>query len=168
MTDVSQTLFSRRGMLRLSGLGVVATLAACSTTDVLKTDAGSGSDQTAAALPLVNAVRAKQNLPPLVFDKVAATAALDQARRMAKAGKMAHLIGFNDDFAARMKQHDVVLPAAENIAAGQDETSRAVTAWINSPKHLHNMLGNYRGLGVAVVRNPASGNRPYWAMVLSS
>jgi uncharacterized protein YkwD len=31
------------------------------------------------------------------------------------------------------------------------------------------MLGpNYGGLGVAVMRNPASGNRPYWAMVLST
>jgi uncharacterized protein YkwD len=30
------------------------------------------------------------------------------------------------------------------------------------------MLGNYRGLGVAVAQNSASGNRPYWAMVLCS
>jgi uncharacterized protein YkwD len=67
-----------------------------------------------------------------------------------------------------MKGGDVTLPAAENIAAGQDSVARAVQAWIDSPKHLHNMLGNYSGLGVAIARNPASGNRPYWAMVLSS
>lgn len=158
----------RRQLLALAGLGGLAAIAGCSTTDVLKADAGTGDDETAAALPMVNAVRAKSNLPPLVGDAVASTAAMDQARRMARVGKMAHLIGIGDDFKDRMKNHGVGLPAAENIAAGQTATDAAVAAWINSPKHLHNMLGDYRGLGVAVVRNPASANRPYWAMVLSS
>ena len=88
---------------------------------------------------------------------------------MAKNGKMSHLIGIGDSFLDRMKGQGVALPAAENIAAGQDDAESAYQAWYRSPKHLENMLGSgYRGLGVAVVRNPASGNRPYWAMVLSS
>ena len=166
MTEISPIL-TRRLVLGLSGAGLLAAMAGCSTTTVPQTD-GSSGDQTATALPLINTLRAKTGLSALVIDPVAVTAAMDQARRMAQAGQMAHLIGFGDSFSKRMKDHDVALPAAENIAAGQDETGRAVTAWINSPKHLHNMLGGYRGLGVAVARNPASGNRPYWAMVLSS
>jgi len=88
---------------------------------------------------------------------------------MAKAGKMAHLIGITDSFGGRMRSQSVTLPAAENIAVGQADAQKAYLAWLNSPKHLENMLGpGYSGLGVAVMRNPASGNRPYWAMVLSS
>lgn len=117
---------------------------------------------------MVNALRAKRGLSPLAADKAAQAAAVIQARRMARADKMSHLIGRRDDFKDRMKASDVALPAAENIAAGQQETARAVTAWIESPKHLENMLGSYRGLGVAVARDPSSANKPYWAMVLSS
>ena len=60
------------------------------------------------------------------------------------------------------------LPAAENIAEGQKDVGAAVTAWINSPKHLHNMLGKYEGLGVAIARDASSDGKPYWSMVLST
>lgn len=168
---MSQTslLLCRRRLILLSGLGLVSALAGCSTTSVLSSnDDGASGDETADALPMVNSLRARKGLSPLAVDPVASQAAAYQAKRMAKAGKMSHLIGFNDDFGRRMKDHGVALPAAENIAAGQNETGRAVQAWIDSPKHLHNMLGDFRGLGVAVARNSSSGNRPYWAMVLSS
>jgi len=161
-------LLSRRRLLTLSSIALVAGVAGCTTVGVLKPVPGSAGDETVDALPLVNALRAKNGLSPLVAEPRARSAALVQAGRMAKSGKMSHLIGFSDSFLARMKGGDVTLPAAENIAAGQDTVTRAVQAWIDSPKHLHNMLGSYRGLGVAVVRNPASGNKPYWAMVLSS
>jgi uncharacterized protein YkwD len=148
-------------------LSVVA-LAGCSTTSVL-TPPGDGSDQTDATLGFINALRKERGLAPLSRDPAAASAALAQAARMAKAGKMSHLIGFNDSFLGRMKGQAVTLPAAENIAVGQADAEKAYLAWLNSPKHLENMLGpGYSGLGVAVMRNPASGNRPYWAMVLSS
>jgi uncharacterized protein YkwD len=84
---------------------------------------------------------------------------------MAKAGQMSHLIGFGDNFGTRMGQSDVTLPAAENIASGQNTVDAAVQAWIDSPKHLKNMLGSYKGLGVAAARS--SDGRNYWAMVLS-
>ncbi len=161
---MSHSPMSRRFALG-AGLGLLATLAGCGTLNRSPAIAG---DETAAALPAVNALRKSRGLPALSLDPVAVRAAADQAKRMASANKMSHLIGFGDDFGKRMKAHDVKLPAAENIAAGQANTADAVTAWINSPKHLANMLGNYRGLGVAVARDPSSGNRPYWAMVLSN
>ncbi|WLR93004.1 CAP domain-containing protein [Shinella zoogloeoides] len=160
-------MLSRRTFLATSAAAVAALAAGCSTTSLLSPSAGTGSDQTPASLALVNKLRAGRGLPALAVDKAAQRAAMDQASRMASAGKMQHNIGFGASFMKRMKGMDVALPAAENIAAGQDGAAEAFDAWYRSPKHLENMLGAYRGLGVAVVSNPATGNRPYWAMVLS-
>ncbi len=158
---------SRRNFLRAGALLSLGAIASCGTPRI--TPSGNGSDQTDATLGYINDLRKQKGLKPLARDPAAAQAALSQAARMAKAGKMSHLIGIGDSFLARMKGDGVPLPAAENIAVGQDSAERAYTAWFNSPKHLENMLGpNYSGLGVAVMRNPASGNRPYWAMVLST
>jgi uncharacterized protein YkwD len=163
-----QNLSTRRHLLKAGAFLSLAALAGCVSTKSEK-PSGDGSDQTEATLGYVNALRKDRGLSPLSNDPVAAAAALSQANRMAKAGKMSHLIGMGDSFLDRMKGQGVALPAAENIAAGQDNAESAYQAWYRSPKHLENMLGSgYRGLGVAVVRNPASGNRPYWAMVLSS
>lgn len=146
--------------------GCAAFLAGCSTTDMLPPSAG--EDGTDAALPLVNRLRAERGLPALAADPAARRAALDQAGRMASTGKMAHNIGFGADFAKRMKGMGVALPAAENIAAGQDGAAEAFEAWHRSPKHLANMLDpRFTGLGVASVASPSAGGRPYWAMVLS-
>ncbi|MGD9477809.1 CAP domain-containing protein [Shinella sp. G-2] len=159
-------MLSRRALLATS---MAALAAGCSTTSVLAPSAGTGSDQTPASLALVNKLRADRGLSPLTLDKAAQRAAMDQASRMAAAGRMEHNIGLGANFLKRMKGMDVPLPAAENIAVGQDGAAAAFEAWYRSPKHLENMLGaGYRGLGVAVVSNPASGGRPYWAMVLSS
>ena len=58
------------------------------------------------------------------------------------------------------------MPAAENIAAGQQTVEAAVSAWEHSPHHLENMLGRYDAVGVVVARNAGTGDIPYWAMVL--
>ena len=168
MSDMLHIPSSRRRLLILAGTGMFGLVAGCTTMDLMPSEPRDASDQTAAALPITNAVRAGRGLAPLGFDKAAQVAALSQARRMAKVGQMSHLIGFNDSFLKRMQAVDVTLPAAENIATGQDDVARAVDAWVKSPKHLKNMLGGYRGLGVAVAKSPSSANRPYWAMVLSS
>ncbi|HEV7307545.1 CAP domain-containing protein [Ensifer sp.] len=160
-------LIERRGLLRATAIFSIAALAGCTTSQVLSPESGTGSDQTEASLGYVNKLRKGRGLTPLVPDRAASVAAMSQAARMAKSGKMQHLIGWNDSFYDRMKGQGVTLPAAENIAMGQDDAERAYDAWYKSPKHLENMLGNYRGLGVAVAQNAASGNRPFWAMVLS-
>lgn len=159
---------TRRSLLILSGSGLVAALAGCRSTDLLPTGDELSEVQTDGALPIVNTLRQKKGLAGLARKREAEVAALIQAKRMARAGKMSHLIGFNDSFLDRMKSTEVPLPAAENIATGQDSVERAVQAWIDSKKHLDNMLGSYQGLGVAVARHPSSANRPYWAMVLSA
>lgn len=160
-------LIERRGLLRATAILSLGALAGCTTSKVLTPESGTGSDQTAASLGYVNKLRKGRGLTELVANHAASAAAMSQAARMAKVGKMQHLIGWNDSFYDRMKGQGVTLPAAENIAVGQDDAERAYDAWFKSPKHLENMLGNYRGLGVAVAQNAASGNRPFWAMVLS-
>jgi uncharacterized protein YkwD len=160
-------LFTRRNALRLTSLALAAGIASCATKPP-QTSNAAGADQTAAALPLVNALRAKNGLPALSIDPAATAAALYQAKRMASLKKMSHLIGFGDDFGRRVKASGVKLPAAENIAEGQQTVDAVVNAWIHSPHHLENMLGKYTGLGVAIARDPSSGNLPYWSMVLSS
>ena len=160
-------LASRRTFLRSGAFLSLGFLASCGTPKL--TPGGNGSDQTDATLGYVNDLRKQKGLKQLGRDPAAAQAALAQADRMAKAGKMSHLIGMGDSFLERMKDQGVALPAAENIAMGQDSAEKVYAAWYHSPNHLENMLGpNYGGLGVAVMRNPASGNRPYWAMVLST
>ncbi|PST27259.1 CAP domain-containing protein [Mesorhizobium plurifarium] len=158
----------RRLFLRAGAVVSLSVIAGCTTSNILSPDSGTGSDQTDATLGYVNALRNGRGLPTLARDPVASVAAMHQAARMASAGKMRHNIGWRDSFHDRMKGQGVTLPAAENIAVGQEDAARAYDAWFNSPKHLENMLGNYRGLGVAVAQNSASGNRPYWAMVLCS
>ncbi|MDX3926484.1 MAG: CAP domain-containing protein [Shinella sp.] len=170
---MNSSLLTKRAGRRAFLTGAVATLAAvaagCSTTGVLSPSSGTGEDQTDETLGLINKLRAERGLSPLAGDRAAARAAMDQAARMAAAGRMEHNIGLGASFLKRMKSMDVALPAAENIAAGQTDAVAAFEAWYRSPKHLENMLGSsYRGLGVAVVTNPSSGGRPYWAMVLSS
>lgn len=158
----------RRRLLILSAGGFAAALAGCRTTDVLSPTDGQSRVETTAALSMVNTLRKSRGLSSLSRNAQAEIAAVAQAKRMARAGEMSHLIGFNDSFLARMKGHGVPLPAAENIAAGQDTVERAVQAWIDSKRHLENMLGSFNGLGVAVAWDASSGNRPYWAMVLSA
>jgi uncharacterized protein YkwD len=163
MTDSTFQTLSRRGFVLLSAGSV---LSACVSMPTNKGMPSGTRDETAAALPMVNELRRSKGLSPLAINGAASSAAAYQAGRMVKAQKMAHLIGLTDSFLIRMKDGSVPLPAAENVAAGQDSVERVVKAWIGSKHHLENMLGPYNGLGVAVAYDAASRNRPYWAMVL--
>lgn len=167
---MTSLLVARRDLIFCAMSAVaLAGLASCSTTTVMTpADIAAVADATDAALPLVNAQRRRRGLSALDADPVAASAARDQAVRMARYGKMRHDLGDDRDFLARMKRMEVRLPAAENIATGQDSVEDAVAAWVRSKKHLENMLGPYRGLGVVVARNSGTADRPFWAMVLSN
>ena len=101
-----QNLVSRRGLLKAGAFFSLAALAGCVSTKAEK-PSGNGSDQTEATLGYVNALRKEKGLSPLANDPVAAAAALSQASRMAKNGKMSHLIGIGDSFLARMKGQGV-------------------------------------------------------------
>ena len=121
---------------------------------------------TSTFLPWVNDLRKSRGLAPVSGSRACTNVAVDQASRMALAGKMNHLTG-RESVAARFKRNDLPLPAAENIAMHQATPQRAFQAWVNSPKHLENMLGKYSRIGVAKAISPNSGNTPFWSMCLS-
>ncbi|WP_176082666.1 CAP domain-containing protein [Martelella sp. HB161492] len=124
-------------------------------------------DMTATFLPMVNALRQRHGLPPLSASRVCAATAIDQAKRMALADKMNHVTSRSENPLQRFKRMGVPLPASENIAMHQATPERAFQAWVNSPKHLENMLGDYRHVGVARADSPNSGNQNFWSMCLS-
>ena len=165
--DESRRLLLKRATA-VAGLGLLVPLSGCMTRPKPPVLPPNARDLSLACLPLINDLRKKKQLPPLMVDPAAANAAVAQALRMVSYHKMAHLLTPLDDFKARMKAGNVALPAAENVATGQDSVEEAMKAWINSPKHLENMLGAFRGLGVAVAFDLTDENRPYWAMVLSN
>lgn len=162
------TPYTRRNVLRAAtSAGGLILLSACTTTTVLApVEQGATTDMSAAALPLVNTIRSRHGKPPLKVAPVVVGAAEDQAVRMSRYGRMSHFLGADKSFFARMKRQDVPMPAAENIAAGQQTVEAAVSAWEHSPHHLENMLGRYDAVGVVVARNAGTGDIPYWAMVL--
>lgn len=143
------------GMLLLSG---------CTTFDGLL-DVGGGTDGivTRQALGPLNELRRQEGLDRIGADRAAERAALDAARTMARRGQMTH-----GDFLTRVRRNGVEGAAAENIARGQPDVATVMRVWTRSAGHRRNMLvPKFSGVGVAVARNPASGDRPYWAMVLT-
>ncbi|PRX08930.1 UNVERIFIED_ORG: uncharacterized protein YkwD [Martelella mediterranea] len=121
---------------------------------------------TSTFLPWVNALRKSRGLEPVSTSRACTNVAVDQASRMALADRMNHITG-SESVYNRFKRNDLPLPAAENIAMQQKTPERAFQAWVNSPKHLDNMLGNYSHIGVAKATSPNSGNTPFWSMCLS-
>jgi len=122
--------------------------------------AGEGDIVTGSALPKVNTLRLQAGRPALDADLALGRSALDHARYMARKGRMSH-----DGFTHRMRRFGVRLPAAENIAEGQDDVESMFEAFAVSKSHRDNMLGGFRRLGVAVARN--DDDRAFWVMQLS-
>jgi uncharacterized protein YkwD len=53
----------------------------------------------------------------------------------------------------------------ENIAAGQKTPAEVVLAWLNSPTHCPNIMGEYEDIGVAYIRQDGSPFGQYWTQV---
>lgn len=118
---------------------------------------------TGQALVLVNRYRTANNREPLIIDPHAERAALKHAEEMALSGKLSH-----DNFRSRLQEAEIVAPSAENVGVGQQTVAQVIRAWQGSSQHRRNLLGTYNRFGMAVARNASSGNRPYWAMILSA
>ncbi|MEP1207442.1 MAG: CAP domain-containing protein [Rhizobiaceae bacterium] len=124
--------------------------------------AGAGSQSQ--ILKAVNAIRVHHRLAPLQLHPSLQRAAAEQAKLMARSGKMAHRVRFGQGFKARLRRVGYRGLAAENIAKGQRSLNHVLKAWMNSRGHRRNMLHprmRYFGLSAA-----KGGGRNYWAMVL--
>lgn len=124
--------------------------------------AASSAIVTGKTLGAVNAYRKANGREALKADPALGRAARDHSVAMAKSGRLNH-----KQFRSRLRKYNIRGAAAENVATGQADTAAVLAAWQNSRGHRRNMLGRYSRVGVAVARNPASGNRPFWTMILA-
>lgn len=107
----------------------------------------------------INQYRTSQGLPVLNSE----VAALDQAA----AARAEQMCAANDWSHARdweiLAPHYAWAYAGENLYYGysqENQAAVAVQAWINSPTHHANMVGNYSEMGIAVKACPGFQNEP--------
>ena len=70
----------------------------------------------------------------------------------------------HNDFVARSENIMQVLGAktvAENIAYNYNTPQAALNAWLNSPSHKENIVGNFTHFGIAIKENPVTGKKYY-------
>ena len=108
--------------------------------------------------------------PPLAWNKDLAAAALAHSQDMAQQSYFAHKNKQGNEVSQRAEAQGYRWRhIGENISRGQTSAREAVTGWINSPGHCHNLM-NPRftefGAGVAI----RQGKRPaaYWTQVFGA
>lgn len=119
-------------------------------------------------LDLVNRNRVRAGMQPLGVDQRLIAAAEAQARDLASgAVALGHEGSDGSDPPLRVtREHYVYARVAENVAASTASASIAVTSWMASAGHRHNILTpEFRDAGVAYVDAPGSPNGTYWVMV---
>lgn len=151
----------RRSLLIGGGIVTLGALASCQS--VLPTAGGNGA--SAAASGRVAALRRDNGLALLAAEGKAETAALEQARLMAAAGRMEHTAVAGRDFVSRMKRNGIPAPAAENIAHGRMDLDRLFAIWMDSEGHRRNLLDpRFSRFGLAYAEEGPDVR--YWSLVL--
>ncbi|MHA6641923.1 CAP domain-containing protein [Mesorhizobium sp. A623] len=162
LPDAASLKLDRRTLVLGGGMTALLGLAGCGT---LRT--GSGAGASASASSALAAARSANGLDPLSPDSRLEQAALQQARYMASARRMAHTTGWGKDFASRIKENGIEGAAAENIAEGRMDVARLVDMWMHSPPHRRNMLDpRFSRFGLAYSSDAKNGEWRYWALVL--
>ncbi len=103
-----------------------------------------------------NQVRADAGTTPLVRNAALDKVASDWAYQQWKNGAMSHNPNYSTQIPAGWSH------AGENVAGGYTYDT-VVQAWVNSPEHYRNLVGDYTDLGVGYYQG-ADGTR-YWSQV---
>lgn len=159
-------------MRSLLSLVVLAALPACGFAGLVdeKFDTPVGESMTTGehdlamqVFGLVNAERARRELPPLIWDETAADVGYDHCVDMRVRGFYAHTNP--DGLTARDRMEaagvDMTVFAAENLTRHDESTMEAFSAWMASPSHREAILSpmvTHLGVGV----HTGSGG-PWWA-----
>ena len=118
-------------------------------------------DRAKQVVALVNAERAKVNLPALSYHAELSSNAMVRAREIVS--KFDHTRPDGSKFSTA-----ITIPyrmVGENIAAGQRSPEEVMQAWMNSAGHRENILrAEYDKIGVGVVE---SGGRLYWVQLFA-
>jgi len=115
-------------------------------------------------LNLVNAERAKQNLPALKLNTALSNVAQLKSEDMKNKNYFDHTSPTYGSPFNMMKQFGINYKyAGENIAKGQKTAADVVNAWINSEGHRANILNtNFTDMGLGYVK---SGSTTYWTQM---
>lgn len=105
---------------------------------------------------------------PLNWNSMLLQAASGHSSDMARSNYFSHTSPDGGTMVQRIAATGYSMSAAgENIAAGQSTVEEVMRSWINSPGHCQNLMNPiYEDIGVACVRNDATGYGLYWTMNL--
>ena len=110
-----------------------------------------------------NKLRADEKLPPLQFAPLLARAATIQAADMAEHGEMKHDGTDGSTPADRVRRVGYHFQTSgENVAVFYPDVNRVMQAWVDSPPHKQNILGDFTELGIARVED--TDGKPYWCV----
>ncbi|RLN21038.1 hypothetical protein BBJ28_00022381 [Nothophytophthora sp. Chile5] len=126
-------------------------------------------DYFSAMLTRVNEERAAQGLSALCTNKKLQAAAQRHSDDQATNNYMAHDGADGSTMSQRVTDAGYVWNAvAENVAAGQVDVDAVMTAWMNSPGHRANILGDYTMFGTAYAYSADSTYKHYWTQDFGS
>jgi len=154
----SRTLLVRSVVTLLVSALVPLALAGTASAGVARADVAGGAAARTAAPDdeygfhqLVNQARAQSGLGALTRDTAADTVARAWSGRMAQSGSLAH----NPNLAAEVDRTVTTqwTRLGENVGVGWDVRGLH-DAFMNSPGHRANVLGDFNRVGIGVVRNP--------------
>jgi len=108
--------------------------------------------------------------PPLTRDPRLEVAALAQSAGMALGGYFDHQSAVDGSTPAQRVEAAGLSAgsSAENIAAGQPTPEEVVQAWLRSPGHCRNIMGDFARIGVAYAGRPYSKYTHYWTQVFAT
>lgn len=110
-----------------------------------------------------NKERASEKLGPLTLDPRLTKAAGVHAHDMARHKTMSHEGSDKShpaDRVAKQAYHYVLV--GENVAQGQETVPEVMKAWMNSPGHRANILGDFTQMGASVFRD--EDGSPFWCV----
>ncbi|OMH84052.1 hypothetical protein AX774_g2428, partial [Zancudomyces culisetae] len=108
-------------------------------------------------LVLVNNLRASRKLSPVSIDNDLIAASYVQSVYQDSISTMTHSnSGFSSLLDRIAASGAICSTSGENVAWGLSDPKEVFDAWVGSPGHLNNMLGNYATMGASVVNEYAT------------
>ncbi|KAG7376197.1 hypothetical protein PHYPSEUDO_014074 [Phytophthora pseudosyringae] len=127
------------------------------------------ADYASTMLAAVNKQRATGGLSALCLNKKLHIAAQRHSDDMAAKDYMAHDGSDGSTMSERITATGYDWSAvAENVAAGQVDVDAVMVAWINSPEHLENIMGDYTMFSPAYAFNKEGTYQHYWTQDFGS
>lgn len=127
-----------------------------------------GKLNVAEAQSMINAYRAKFGIAPLRLNPKLTEAARMQAEDLAKHDRISHYGSDGSDVEERARRAGYSYHLlAENIGTGQVTAAEVIRGWQRSPGHNQNLLlADAEHMGLALVYNPKSEYKTFWALVV--